>query len=161
MSIDTKEVFIPIAEAPRSPLRPFGACDAPVHTHAKLDRLGMWLSTICAVHCAVVPVVQIFFPVLLMMKWIRVSRTMDIVTLSVAAAFGLGGCLLGLRHHRNFTPFRLVITGLLLNIAGRFGSVYLGPYVTPSLLVAGALVMAYGLWRDRQMCKCTNPAHSH
>jgi TRAP-type uncharacterized transport system fused permease subunit len=121
----------------------------------------MWLSAICAVHCAVVPVVQIFFPVLLMMKWIRWSRTMDIVTLSVAAIFGLGGCLLGLRHHRNFTPFRLVMAGLLLNVTGRFGSVYLGPYVTPSLLVAGALVMAYGLWRDRQLCKCTNPAHSH
>jgi TRAP-type uncharacterized transport system fused permease subunit len=161
MSIDTKSVFVPIAETPHAPLRPLGGCDAPVHTHAKLDRLGIWLSAICAVHCAVVPVVQIFFPVLLMMKWIRWSRTMDIVTLSVAAIFGLGGCLLGLRHHRNFTPVRLVIAGLLLNITGRFGAVYLGPYVTPSLLVAGVMVMAYGLWRDRQLCKCTNPAHSH
>jgi len=44
MSIDTKEVFVPIAEAPQAPLRPLGACDAPIHTHAKLDRLGIWLS---------------------------------------------------------------------------------------------------------------------
>jgi hypothetical protein len=86
---------------------------------------------------------------------------MDFVMLGVAAIFGLGGCLLGLRHHRNLTPFRLVIVGLLLNVTGRFGSTYLGPYVTPSLLVAGPLVMAYGLWRDRQLCRCTNPAHSH
>jgi len=62
-SIDTKTVFVPIAETPHAQLRPLGGCDAPVHTHVKLDRLGMWLSAICAVHCAVVPVVQIFFPV--------------------------------------------------------------------------------------------------
>ena len=86
---------------------------------------------------------------------------MDIITIGVAAVFGLGGCLLGLRHHRNFAPCGLVIAGLLLNVTGRFGSLYLGSYVTPSLLVAGALVMAYGLWRDRQLCKCTNPAHHH
>jgi len=78
---------------------------------------------------------------------------MDIATLSVAAIFGFGRLPAWLRHHRNFTPVRLVIAGLLLNITGRFGSVYLGPYVTPSLLVAGAMVMAYGLWRDRQLCK--------
>ena len=161
MDINAKTAFVPIAEDTPAPLRPLGVCDTPVHTHAKLDRLGMWLSAICAVHCAVVPVLQTFLPVLMLMKWIRWSRTMDIVTIGVAAIFGLGGCLLGLRHHRNFAPIRLVIAGLLLNITGRFGAVYLGPYVTPSLLVAGAMVMAYGLWRDRQLCRCTNPAHSH
>jgi hypothetical protein len=102
-----------------------------------------------------------FFPLMLMMKWIRWSRTMDIITIGVAAVFGLGGCLLGLRHHRNLTPVGLVIAGLLLNVVGRFGAVYLGPYVSPSLLVAGALLMAYGLWRDRQLCRCTNLAHAH
>jgi MerC mercury resistance protein len=161
MNADTETVFVPHTERTPSALRPLGCAEEQPHAHAKLDRLGMWLSAACAVHCAVVPVVQIFFPVLLMMKWIRWSRTMDIVTIGVAAIFGLGGCLLGLRHHRNLTPLFLVIAGLLLNITSRLGSVYLGPYITPSLLVAGAMVMAYGLWRDRQLCKCTDPAHSH
>src|SRR5580700_8891272 len=124
MNVDTETVFVPHTERKPSALRPLGCTEDRPHTHAKLDRFGMWLSAICAVHCAVVPVVQIFFPVLLMMKWIRVSRTMDIVTIGVAASFGLGGCLLGLRHHRNLTSFFLVITGLLLNVTGRFGSLY-------------------------------------
>ena len=49
----------------------------------------------------VMPIVLIFFPV---MTWIHWSRIMDVVALSVAAVFGLGGCILSLRHHRDFVP---------------------------------------------------------
>jgi len=159
MTADTKIEVAPPAEPLRAPLQPLGHEHVGQHTHVKLDRLGIWLSAICAVHCAVVPVAQIFFPVLLMMKWIRWGRAMDVVTIGVAAVFGLGGCLLGLRHHHNLTPLRLVMAGLLLNVIGRFGWMYLGPYITPSLLVAGALVIAYGLWRDRQLCRCSCRGH--
>jgi hypothetical protein len=156
MSIDTKEVFVPIAEAPRAPLRPLGDCDAPIHTHAKLDRLGIWLSAICAVHCMVVPIVLIFFPV---MSWIHWSRIMDAVVLGVAAVFGLGGCLLGLRHHHDMLPLGLVLVGLVLNATGRFAATPLGPFLAQTLIIAGPMLMAYGLWRDRQLCKCTVHAH--
>jgi hypothetical protein len=160
MSIDTKTVFIPHTEAPPAPLQPLGYGDAPVHihTHAKLDRLGIWLSAICAVHCMVVPIVLIFFPV---MSWIHWSRIMDVIVLSVAAIFGLGGCLLGLRHHRDAVPLCLVLLGLALNATGRFAAFRLGPLLSQTLIIAGPMMMAYGLWRDRQLCKCTNPAHSH
>jgi hypothetical protein len=156
MSIDTKDVFVPIAEASHAPLRPLGACDAPVHTHAKLDRLGIWLSAICAVHCMVVPIVLIFFPV---MSWIHWSRIMDAIVLGVAAVFGLGGCLLGLRHHHDMIPLGLVLAGLVLNATGRFAAASLGPYLAQTLVIAGPMLMAYGLWRDRQLCKCTVHAH--
>jgi len=158
MSIDTKTVFVPHTETPPAPLQPVGCRDAPVHTHAKLDRLGIWLSAICAVHCMVVPIVLIFFPV---MSWIHWSRIMDVIVLSVAAVFGLGGCLLGLRHHRDAVPLSLVVIGLAINSMGRFGAAYLGPVLAQTLVIAGPMLMAYGLWRDRQLCKCTNPAHSH
>jgi hypothetical protein len=156
MSIDTKDVFVPIAETSHAPLRPLGACDAPVHTHAKLDRLGIWLSAICAVHCMVVPIVLIFFPV---MSWIHWSRIMDAIVLGVAAVFGLGGCLLGLRHHHDVTPLGLVLVGLMLNATGRFAAASFGPYLAQTLVIAGPMLMAYGLWRDRQLCKCTGHAH--
>ena len=158
MSIDTKTVYVPISETSHAPLQALGGCDAPVHTHAKLDRLGIWLSAICAVHCMVVPIVLIFFPV---MSWIHWSRIMDVIVLSVAAIFGLGGCLLGLRHHRDAMPLSLVLIGLALNATGRFAVPRLGPLLSQTLIIAGPMIMAYGLWRDRQLCKCTNPAHAH
>jgi MerC mercury resistance protein len=156
MNVDTETVFVPHTERSPSALRPLGCAGEQPHTHAKLDRLGMWLSAICAVHCMVVPIVLIFFPV---MSWIHWSRIMDAVVLGVAAVFGLGGCLLGLRHHHDMRPLGLVLTGLVLNATGRFAATSLGPYLAQTLVIAGPMLMAYGLWRDRQLCKCTLHAH--
>jgi hypothetical protein len=156
MNADTETVFVPHTERTPSVLRPLGCAGEQPQTHAKLGRFGMWLSAICAVHCMVVPIVLIFFPV---MSWIHWSRIMDAVVLGVAAVFGLGGCLLGLRHHHDVLPLGLVLVGLVLNATGRFAATSLGPYLAQTLVIAGPMLMAYGLWRDRQLCKCTVHAH--
>ena len=156
MTADAKTAFVPHAETSRAPLSPSRSFDTPTHTHAKLDQFGIWLSAVCAVHCMVMPVVLIFFPVL---TWIHWSRIMDVIALGVAALFGLGGCLLGLRHHRNAVPLSLVLVGLTVNTSGRFAAPHLGPFLSQTLVIAGPMVMAYGLWRDRRLCRCSGHAH--
>ncbi len=156
MTADTKIEIASPAETIRAPLRPLGHEHVGHHTHVKLDQLAFWSSSICAVHCMVMPIVLIFFPV---MTWIHWSRMMDVIALSVAAVFGLGGCILSLRHHRDTVPLFLVITGLMLNATGRFASVHLGPFLAQTLIIAGPLMMAYGLWRDRRLCRCSCRAH--
>jgi hypothetical protein len=103
------------------------------------------------------PIVMISFPVLL--SWRHWSRMMDAVVLGVAAVFGLGGCLLSLRHHRDAMPLCLVLTGLIMNATGRFGALYLGPFLAQTLVGAGPLLMAYALWKDRRLCQCSGRAH--
>jgi hypothetical protein len=156
MIAETKIEVAPPAETLRAPLQPLGHEHVGHHTHAKLDRLAFWLSGVCAVHCMVMPIVLIFFPV---MTWIHWSRMMDVIAISVAAVFGLGGCILSLRYHRDFVPLVLVITGLTLNATGRFASVSLGPFLAQTLVVGGPLLMAYGLWRDRRLCRCSCRGH--
>jgi len=58
----TPTVYKPCTETARISLKPLGRPDPPLHTHAKLDRLGIWLSAACAVHCMVMPIVMISFP---------------------------------------------------------------------------------------------------
>lgn len=156
MSVETSTVYKPHTEAAPISLKPADGPDHPPHTHAKLDRLGIWLSATCAVHCMVMAFVLIFFPV---MSWIHWSKMMDVLVLGVAAVFGLGGCLLSLRHHRDVRPLCLVLGGLILNCVGRLGASYLGPYLSLILVVDGPLLMAYGLWKDRRLCQCTGHAH--
>ena len=131
MNTETPTVYKPCTETARISLKPLGYPDPPPHTHAKLDRLGIWLSATCAVHCMVMPIVLIFFPVL---SWIHWSRIMDALVLGVAALFGLGGCLLSLRHHRDAMPLCLVLAGLIMNATGRFAALYLGPFLAQTLL---------------------------
>ena len=156
MNADTKTVFVPPPATAPAPLRSISRVDAPLHTHAKLDWFGFWLSALCAVHCIVMPFVLVFFPV---MSWIHWSRIMDVIVLGVAAVFGLGGCLLGLRHHRDAGPLCLVLVGLALNTTGRFAAPHLGPFLAQTLVIAGPMLMAYGLWRDWRLCKGNGRAH--
>lgn len=116
----------------------------------------MWLSALCAVHCAAMPVVLVFLPVV---SWIRWSRTMDMVALALSTLFGVFGCLLAFRRHQTATPLCLVIAGLLLNGTGHWMQPRLGPVASQTLIIAGPLLMAYGLWRDRQLCQCKHHAH--
>jgi hypothetical protein len=157
LSLDTNYTVVPAATEERVSLRPPGtAAPAVPHTHAKLDRLGIWLSTACAIHCMVMPIILISFPV---MSWIRWSRMADIIAISVAAVFGLGGCLLSIRHHRTFGPLCLVVTGLTMNAVGRFAAAQLGSYLGQFLVITGPLVMAYGMWKDRRLCTCRDHTH--
>jgi hypothetical protein len=157
MNAETPTVYKPCTETARISLKPLGRPDPPLHTHAKLDRLGIWLSAACAVHCMVMPIVMISFPILL--SWRHWSRMMDALVLGVAAVFGLGGCLLSLRHHRDATPLCLVLAGLIMNATGRFAAFYLGPFLAQTLVIGGPLLMAYALWKDRRLCQCSGHTH--
>lgn len=157
MNAETPSVYKPCAETARISLKPPGCPDPAPHTHAKLDRLGIWLSAACAVHCMVMPIVMISFPILL--SWRHWSRIMDALVLGVAAVFGLGGCLLSLRHHRDAMPLCLVLAGLIMNATGRFAALQLGPFLAQALVIAGPLLMAYALWKDRRLCRCNGHVH--
>lgn len=79
---------------------------------------------------------------------------MDVVVLALSALLGVSGCLLSLRHHRTTAPLCLVIAGLLTNGVGRWAQPWLGPVMSQTLIIAGPLLMAYGLWKDKRLCAC-------
>jgi hypothetical protein len=139
----------------RVSLNPEAHPSAPAHAHARLDRLGIWLSALCAVHCMVMPIVLILFPV---MSWIRWSRAMDATAITAAAVLGLGGTLLSLRQHHDLRPLGLVLGGLTLHLVGRFAARFLGPFLSQTLIIAGPMLMGYGLWKNRQLCRCARHA---
>ena len=125
------------------------------HIHARLDRVGIWFSMICAVHCMIMPIVLVLNPVLYLIRW---SRTADVIVLGLAAGIGLTSCCLGFRHHRNPSPLLLVLAGVLMNGTGRLAGEAIGPLIAQTLIIAGPLLMAYGLWKDRRICKCKRGA---
>ena len=157
MNTETKIAPRLYTEEARPSAQPIGSFGTPRHGYARLDRLGFWLSALCAVHCMLMPIALISFPVV---SWIHWSRIMDGVALAVAAVFGFGGCLLSLRQHRDATPLCLVFAGLMLNGVGRLSAPHLGAFLSQTFIIAGPLIMAYGLWRDRRLCACDRHTRS-
>jgi hypothetical protein len=132
-----------------NPMAPCAHGSHAPHAHTKLDRFGIWVSTICAVHCLLMPFVLVLFPLL---AWAHWTRRADLTVFTIAALIGLLACLLSLRHHREWTPLSLVITGIILSSIGRFAGVHLGPLVAQTLLVSGPLLMGYGMWKNQRLC---------
>ena len=90
----------------------------PPHAHTKLDRVGIWISAACAVHCMVMPVVLVIFPLL---AWARWTRKADLTVFIGAACIGLFTCLLSLRHHREWAPLSLVVAGIVIYVSVQLG----------------------------------------
>ncbi|TWR25880.1 MerC domain-containing protein [Mucilaginibacter pallidiroseus] len=83
----------------------------------KLDNIGMTASTLCAIHCAAVPVFFSSLPVLgldfLANRWI------EWFMIGVAMVVGVSAIWPGyFKHHRKLLPFALFISGFAIILIG-------------------------------------------
>ena len=83
----------------------------------KLDRIGYISSILCALHCTVMPIILIAFPILSLSLF--VSETFEWVFLSLSLLLGLTSLCFGYKKHKSFKAFPLLATGLVLIVIGR------------------------------------------
>ena len=83
----------------------------------KLDRIGYISSILCALHCTVMPIILIAFPILSLSLF--VSETFEWVFLSLSLLLGLTSLCFGYKKHKSFKAFPMLATGLVLIVIGR------------------------------------------
>lgn len=83
----------------------------------KLDRIGYISSILCALHCTVMPIILIAFPILSLSLF--VSETFEWIFLSLSLLLGLTSLCFGYKKHKSFKAFPLLATGLILIVIGR------------------------------------------
>ena len=101
-----------------------------------LDRLGATGSLICAIHCAVLPVVLALVPSLGIAAWLGENFEQGFVLF--ATALGITTILWGYRRHRDVRALKLLLPGL----AVLWGGVLYEPL--DAMPVLHGLVMATG-----------------
>ncbi|RAJ23089.1 MerC domain-containing protein [Pedobacter cryoconitis] len=120
-------------------------------TTQRLDRLGMTASTLCAVHCALVPIFLTTLPLLglefLSNEWVEISMIVVSVllgTLSLSMSYR--------KQHHKLLPFMVLFSGFALITIGHFSSMAsLEPILIP---LGGFTVAAAHLvnWRLNRAC---------
>ena len=120
-------------------------------TTQRLDRLGMTASTLCAIHCALVPIFLTTLPLLglefLSNEWVEVSMIIVSVilgTLSLSMSYR--------KQHRKLFPFIVLFSGFALIATGHFSGIEsLEPILIP---LGGFTVAAAHLvnWRLNRAC---------
>lgn len=116
------------------------------------DGVGIATSILCAIHCALLPIIASSLPVLAGVHNIIFEWAMIIL------AFGVG--IYSLRHgfkkhHRNYTPFYVFGLGFAFLIAKQFfhsQEIY--------FLVPAVVLMVAAHYRNYKLCK-RSTCHSH
>lgn len=119
-------------------------------TERSLDKTGMWVTTLCALHCLLLPVI------LPMLSLIGLSfigeELLERVILGTSIALGLVALISGIRKHARFYPLVLLIAG---------GFIYwhkdsLGEMGEPIIILLGASLIVAAHWVNLRLVRSTD-----
>lgn len=85
---------------------------SPHQRHRLIDRLGAWGSILCAVHCAVLPVMIALLPSVGLAVF--GGEGIELAFVVFASLLGLGSLLWSYRRHRVMRALGLLLPGLLV-----------------------------------------------
>ncbi len=121
--------------------------------HLSADRVGMVVSTVCAVHCAVGPAVFLLLP------WADAyaggwAQGLERVLIGLAVGIAAVAFGIGYRTHRDLWVGLWFLTGFL---GIGLGHGWLGAYgrgLESAAVVAGAACLIAGHVRNQHLCRC-------
>ncbi|MCW8106915.1 MerC domain-containing protein [Alteromonas ponticola] len=113
-----------------------------------LDKLGIWVSSLCAVHCLSLPILVPLMP--LVASSFFAQTWFERTILSISILVGLVALVSGaLRQHGHFYPIVLLVTG---------GTIYwfknmFGESFEPFTIAFGALLIAIAHLSNLRLCR--------
>ncbi|WP_194756820.1 MerC domain-containing protein [Aliidiomarina indica] len=118
--------------------------------HKPLDKAGIFVAVICALHCIFVPVI---LPTLALVGLSFLGfELFERIILAISLLIGGIAVVMGMRHHRSWVPF------IFLGLGGvmYFGKNTFGSAWEPLLIVTGAsfIVVAHSL--NLHLCRVKN-----
>ena len=124
--------------------------------HSKLDHIGMTASTLCAIHCAIVPLILTFLP--LAGFGFLTNPLFEWGMIALAILLGVSSIFLSyFRTHRRALPLLLLLAGFALIIAGH---VYLHGWPEAIIVPAGGLTIALAHFLNyKYVDKCSTEPH--
>ena len=123
-----------------------------------LDRIGVFLSATCLLHCLTLPVMLTIAP--MTQTGLLDEQTFHLVLLWFILPVSLIALGIGCRQHKDLLILLLGGTGLsLLLFAGLVGHSVLTPTAERGVTIVAGLILAAAHLRNFKICRATNCAH--
>jgi hypothetical protein len=122
------------------------------------DALGIGTSVLCAIHCALLPILMSTLPVF----GVNIIHNVIFEWGMIVLAFAVGSYSLFhgyIKHHRSLVPVLIFSFGFIFLVLKQFFTAY----EIPLLLVAVAFIISAHFY-NYQLChrsKCSSPHHKH
>jgi len=115
------------------------------------DRLGIFTSTACALHCFLMPFLITFLPYFGLS--FLANEAFEIIILCISFFLALLSCCFGFKVHYNKKVFLMFSFGFLIIILGRFAHEFGWEFFSTSLLFLGGLTVALSHRFNNVLCK--------
>ncbi len=124
--------------------------------HSRLDHIGITASTLCALHCAVVPLVLTFLP--LTGLGFLTNPVFEWGMIVLALLLGVSSIFVSyFRSHKRALPLLLLLAGFVLIIAGH---IYLRGWLEAIVVPLGGLTIALAHFLNyKYVDKCSTETH--
>ena len=117
-----------------------------------LDRISIGISTLCAIHCAVLPLLLVLSPNLVLGGLDDHYFHLVLVWLVLPASLLAG--LLGCSKHKDARVITGIAVGLgSLVFTALWGHDFLGEFGEKAVTFAATIVLALSHWRNFKLCK--------
>ena len=114
------------------------------------DYISLFFGGVCAVHCFVVPVALILFPVVGSAVAFEFEEIFHELMLFAVIPVSAVAIFLGCRRHKDLGVVVLVVLGLCFILVGIFATTGYEEYV---LAFIGAFIMIFGHLRNFRLCR--------
>ena len=117
---------------------------SPIDNPTFLDRLGIWISSLCALHCLAIPLLPLLASSMFGQTWFeRTILSLSILIGSVALIIG------AVHYHGKYYPLLLLLSG---------GGIYwfkdmFGESGEPFTIAFGAGLIILGHWLNLRLCR--------
>lgn len=125
----------------------------------KWDRVGIFLSSLCAIHCLVTPFLLLGLPVLgetFESHWFHIGMALFVVPVAYYAFIS------GFKHHQQK---HVLIAGLLgssmIGVAAFLPHEWVEFYELDLVTIVGSLILVTAHILNRRACQCHAPGHKH
>ncbi len=119
----------------------------------KIDNIGIFLSSVCAVHCALLPIIIFLFPIVASFSSDKESLTHILVFIFTipAVVFAIYSMV---KIHGEKKPLLYILPGMVLVFIGTFlVHQWLGHNLEPIFVVSGSLLMIRGHLLNKRHCE--------
>ncbi|QXD23434.1 MerC domain-containing protein [Opitutia bacterium ISCC 51] len=126
-----------------------------IASQSVLDRVSIGVSVLCALHCAVLPILLAIFPTLVVLPF--EDHVFHELMIWIVIPFSIVAVFLGCRRHKDrgvLFGAGLGLTTLVLNAL--FGHDLLGEAGEKLATLAAAVVFASAHWRNFSLCRRDN-----
>ncbi len=127
--------------------------------HKHIDKIGIFASSACAVHCLLGPILITLAP--LIGLGFLFDETVETIFIMVSCGLAFLSLVWGFyKSHRNFIPFFVLLLGYALVSLSRMDSVT-DILSEPILMTLAGLSIAGSHWINLQLCKTCHSCDNH